>query len=421
MIASWLARPLWQRIMVASILGVFAGVVGGTDVAAWARPLGDVYINLLRMIVTPLVFVCVMASIMRLRDVHRPMRKLMRTLLWFVITAAAGVIVGCVVAVIAKPGLGLGSLIAEQVKPKEIPSLVALLINIVPSNPLRAFVDGNMLQLLFLASVFGAGLYALNDKVASIRAGVMQIETLIHLITRWVLQLSPLGTFGLIAWVVGQYGLTSLMPLAKFTIALYIACLVQIMVVYGGIIKLHGLSVHKFFRSIFSAQQMAFATSSSVATLPLSLRVSKESLGVDENFASFALPLGAMVKMDGCGAIYPAIASVFIAQYFAIDLTSTQYLLICFTAVIGSFATVGAPGTSLVILTMTLASAGLPLEGIGYIFAADRIIDMIRTATNVTGQLVVTTVVAREEGLLDMTIYNGEPSPVIAQSVGSAD
>ncbi|HTE18376.1 MAG TPA: cation:dicarboxylase symporter family transporter, partial [Armatimonadota bacterium] len=203
---------------------------------------------------------------------------------------------------------------------------------------------------------------------------------------------------------------------AKFILAMYLACLFHIIVVYGGLLKLHGLSATRFFKGALPAQQMAFATSSSFATLPMTLRTAVERLGVPTSYASFAVPLGANAKMDGCGAIYPAIASIFIAQYFGLELSLTQYVLIGLTAVLGSLGTAGVPGTSIVMLTLTLNTAGLPLEGIGYIIAIDRVVDMMRTATNVTGQLLVPVVVAKEEGILDETIYNGRAEGRVAQA-----
>jgi Na+/H+-dicarboxylate symporter len=226
-------------------------------------------------------------------------------------------------------------------------------------------------------------------------------------ITHWLLKLTPIGTFALTAWVVGLYGITSLLPLGKFILAVYAACLFHIIFIYGGLVKLHGLNVRQFFSHIFLAQQMAFLTCSSVATLPLTLRTAIDRLGVPKSFAQFALPLFATIKMDGCAAIYPCIATIFIAQYFLVDLNFSHYLLIVMTTGLLSIGSAGIPGTSIVMLTMTLSSVGLPLEGIGYIIAIDRIIDMIRTTTNVTGQLVVPLLAARGERSLQEDVYNG--------------
>lgn len=414
MIRAWLRRPLWQRIFAAFVLGVVAGIMFGAQTVTWAKPIGDLYLNLMRMIVIPLVFVSVSAGLARMRGVDRALRLFTRTVLWFLATSVCAIVVGIAFATVFEPGVGLGKLVLDNVKPKEIPSVLSVLINIVPANPVKALVDGNLLQILFMASLLGAALYVVGDKAHGVNRLLGEAETLVFRITRWVFQLMPLGTFGLIAWVVGQYGFSSLVPLFKFVCVLYGACAFHIVVVYGGLLKLHGLRPHHFFRSVLPAQQMAFVTASSIATLPLSLRTAIKKLGVLENYASFAVPLGATVKMDGCGAIYPAIASIFIAQYFGVDMSTTQYFLIAFTALLGSFATAGVPGTSLVMLTLTLSSAGLPLEGIGYIIAVDRVVDMIRTVTNVTGQILVAVLVAKEEGVLDRRVYEGEAGAVLS-------
>ncbi|HEX2135304.1 MAG TPA: dicarboxylate/amino acid:cation symporter [Microvirga sp.] len=407
MVSAWFSRPLWQRVAVAFALGILAGVLAGEQAAVWFKPLGDVYLNLVRMVVVPLVFFTITSSVARLAEAGNVARLGARTLLWFVLTSALAVVVGIAFGHLIDPGLGLSNLPLGEVKPRTIPSPLEVLIGIVPTNPIKAMADTNVLQVLVFAGIVGAALVSLGEKTAGLRALVDQGATLVFRITKWVLQLTPIGTFGLIAWVVGRYGLASLAPLAKFILAMYLACLFHIVVVYGGLLKLHGLSAGRFFRGALPAQQMAFATSSSLATLPMTLRATVERLGVPQSYASFAVPLGANVKMDGCGAIYPAIASIFIAQYFGLELSFVQYVLIGLTAVLGSLGTAGVPGTSIVMLTLTLSTAGLPLEGIGYIISIDRVVDMMRTATNVTGQMLVPVLVAKEEGSLDRAVYDG--------------
>ena len=407
MLKSWFTRPLWQRVAVGFALGILAGVLAGEQAAIWFKPLGDIYLNLVRMIVIPLVFFTITSSVAKLAEAGNVASLGLRTLFWFIATSAIAVLVGIAFGHLIDPGLGLSNLPLGEVKPRTIPSPLEVLIGIVPTNPIKAMADTNVLQVLFFAGIVGAALVSLGEKTAGIRNLVDQGATLVFRITRWVLQLTPIGTFGLIAWVVGRYGLASLLPLGKFIAAMYLACLFHIVVVYGGLLKLHGLKVGRFFRGAAPAMQMAFATSSSLATLPMSLRVAVEKLGVPQSYASFAVPLGANVKMDGCGAIYPAIASIFIAQYFGLDLSLTQYVLIGLTAVLGSLGTAGVPGTSIVMLTLTLSTAGLPLEGIGYIVAIDRVVDMMRTMTNVTGQILVPVIVAQEERVLDRAVYDG--------------
>jgi Na+/H+-dicarboxylate symporter len=407
MIIRWFTRPLWQRVAVAFALGILAGALVGDKATVWFKPLGDVYLNLVRMVVIPLVFFTIASSVARLAEAGNAARLGVRTLVWFALTSAIAVLVGIGFGHLIDPGVGLANLPLGEVKPRTIPTPLEVLIGMIPTNPIKAMADGNVLQVLVFAGIVGAALVSVGEKAAGVRALVDQGTALVFRITKWVLQLTPLGTFGLIAWVVGRYGLASLAPLAKFILAMYLACLFHIIVVYGGLLKLHGLSATRFFKGALPAQQMAFATSSSFATLPMTLRTAVERLGVPTSYASFAVPLGANAKMDGCGAIYPAIASIFIAQYFGLELSLTQYVLIGLTAVLGSLGTAGVPGTSIVMLTLTLNTAGLPLEGIGYIIAIDRVVDMMRTATNVTGQLLVPVVVAKEEGILDETIYNG--------------
>ncbi|WP_240539811.1 dicarboxylate/amino acid:cation symporter [Salinarimonas soli] len=413
--------PLWQRTAAGFLLGILAGVVVGPASAVWFKPLGDLYLNLVRMVVVPLVFFTIAASVATLAQAGNVARLGLRTLAWFVITSLIAVLVGFAFGHLVNPGLGLSNLPLGEVRPRAIPSPLEVIIGIVPTNPVKAFAEGNVLQILFFAGLVGGALVALGDKAAEVRRFVDGGAAVIFRITRWVLQLTPIGTFGLIAWVVGRYGLASLAPLAKFILAMYLACLFHIVVVYGGLIKAHGLSAGRFFRGVLPAQQMAFATSSSLATLPMTLRTAVERLGVPQAYASFAVPLGANVKMDGCGAIYPAIASIFIAQYFGLNLSLTQYVLIGLSAVLGSLGTAGVPGTSIVMLTLTLNTAGLPLEGIGYIVAIDRVVDMMRTATNVTGQVLVPVLVAKEEGILDEAVYGGTGQPAREPALAPAE
>jgi Na+/H+-dicarboxylate symporter len=191
-----------------------------------------------------------------------------------------------------------------------------------------------------------------------------------------------------------------------------VACALHIVVVYSGLLLAHGLNPLKFFRGAASAMQVAFVASSSFAALPVSLRSATHNHGVDRDYAAFAVPLGASIKMDGCGAIYPALAAVFIAQYMGIELSLSQYVVIALASVLGSFGTAGVPGTAVIMATVVLSAAGLPLEAIGYLYAIDRVLDMMRTMTNVTGQMLVPVLVAKETGLLDRTVYEAASSNV---------
>jgi Na+/H+-dicarboxylate symporter len=405
--AAWFHIRFWKRVAAGFVLGGLAGWLLGPTAATWFEPLGTLYVTLIKMIAVPLVFFAVLHSVSSLHGVANVAALGGRTFAWFALTAALAVGVGLGVAHLTNPGLGVGQLeIASNFKPREVPTAVQVLLDVVPANPFRALSEGKVLQVIFFAALLGLALVRLGDKSARLRALAGEGNDAMIQVTRFVLEVTPIGTFGLIAALVGSYGFEKLLPLGKFVGALYLACAIQIVVVYGGLLLTHRLNPLKFFRAAFPAMQVAFTSSSSFAAMPVSLRSVTHNMGVKEEYAAFAVPLGASIKMDGCGAIYPAIASIFVAQYFGLQLEPAQYVVILLASVLGSFGTAGVPGTATIMATLVLSSAGLPLQGIGYLVAIDRVLDMMRTMTNVTGQMLVPVLVAREQGLLDMAVYD---------------
>ncbi len=409
LVSWWLGIRFWRRVLAGFVLGALAGWAGGPASTAWFQPLGEVYVALIKMIAVPLVFFAVVNSVASLHGVQRMAALGGRTFLWFAVTAALAVGVGLLVGHLTDPGLGVGQLaMASDYKVREVPSAVKVLLDVVPTNPFRALSEGKILQVIFFAALLGLVLVKIGEKSARVRELFGEANDAMIQVTRFVLEMTPIGTFGLIAALVAGYGFEKLLPLGKFVLALYLACAVQIVVVYGGLLLAHGLSPRRFFRGVFPAMQVAFTSSSSFASMPVALRSVTQNLGVSSAYASFSVPLGASIKMDGCGAIYPAISSIFVAQYFGLHLEATQYFVILLASVLGSFGTAGVPGTATVMVTLVLSSAGLPVEGIGYLVAIDRVLDMMRTMTNVTGQMLVPVLVAREQGLLDMDVYRQE-------------
>lgn len=405
--AAWFRIRFWKRVAAGFVLGGLAGWLLGPTAALWFEPLGTLYVTLIKMIAIPLVFFAVLHSVSSLHGVANVAALGGRTFAWFALTAALAVGVGLGVAHLTNPGLGVGQLeIASNYKPRDVPTAVQVLLDVVPANPFKALSEGKVLQVIFFAALLGLALVKLGDKSTRLRALANEGNDAMIQVTRFVLEITPIGTFGLIAALVGSYGFEKLLPLGKFVGALYLACAIQIVVVYGGLLVTHRLNPVKFFRAAFPAMQVAFTSSSSFAAMPVSLRSVTHNMGVKEEYAAFAVPLGASIKMDGCGAIYPAIASIFVAQYFNLQLEPSQYFVILLASVLGSFGTAGVPGTATIMATLVLSSAGLPLQGIGYLIAIDRILDMMRTMTNVTGQMLVPVLVAREQGLLDMDVYN---------------
>ncbi|WP_207906845.1 dicarboxylate/amino acid:cation symporter [Luteibacter rhizovicinus] len=403
----WFRIRFWKRVAAGFVLGALVGWLMGPAAQTWFAPLGELYVTLIKMIAVPLVFFAVLHSVSSLHGVKDVAALGGRTFVWFAITAALAVVVGLAIAHLTNPGLGVGELtMASDYKVRVVPTPVQVLLDVVPANPFRALTEGKILQVIFFAGLLGLALVRIGEKSSRLRALAGEANDAMIQVTRFVLEVTPIGTFGLIAALVGSYGFAKLLPLATFVVTLYLACAIQIFVVYGGLLMAHRLNPIRFFRAAFPAMQVAFTSSSSFAAMPVALRSVVHNMGVKEEYAAFAVPLGASIKMDGCGAIYPAISSVFIAQYFHLNLDASQYFIILLASVLGSFGTAGVPGTAIVMVTLVLSSAGLPLEGIGYLVAIDRILDMMRTMTNVTGQMVVPVLVARERGILDVDIYN---------------
>lgn len=408
MLQAWLQVPYALRALAGLATGALAGWALGPAANDWFGPLGTVYVILLKLIALPLVALGAMHAVAALRGRKSIAALGGRTLLWFAITAALAVGIGFAVGAWLQPGRGLGMLtVAADFSVHETPSPWQMLSNVVLRDPLTVLVEGKILQGLVFAVLAGVVLAGLGERSAGARRLVDKAGGWMRAISRWVLELTPLGVFGLIAALVGAYGFEVLLPLKDFVLALYLACALHIVVVYGGLLAAHGLNPARFFRGAGPTMLIAFTASSSFASMPASLR-SLQKLGVDRDYAALALPLGVNIKLDGCGAIYPALTSLFVAQYFGLELAPAQYLAILLASILGSFGSAGVPGgPATAVTTLVLGAAGLPLEGLGYLVAIDRVLDMMRTMTNVTGQMLVPTLVARETGLLDRTRYDG--------------
>jgi len=413
--------PFWAQILGALVLGGVLGYVARTTDATWLTTtldtVGGTFVQLLRTIVVPLVFLAVVVSIARLREVSNAMRLALQTLLWFAVTALISVVIGIGLGLLTDPGLRTSVDAGSAATPDSTGSWTDFLTGLVPVNVLgltgssgeagEVVLDFNVLQIVVLALLVGAAVLKTGDKAAPFLAFAESALAVVQTVLWWIIRLSPLGTLGLIGAAVATYGWDLLGPLAVFTVDVYVGCALVLLVVYPVILRLHGLSPVKFFSGAWPALQLAFVSRSSVGTMPVTQYVTTRNLGVPQEYASFAVPLGATTKMDGCAAVYPALAAIFVAQFFGIELGLTDYLLIAFVSVIGSAATAGLTG-AVVMLTLTLSTLGLPLEGVGLLLAIDPVLDMMRTMTNVAGQALVPTIVARREGILDVAAYDGD-------------
>lgn len=401
--------PFWQKVVAGFVLGTLTGI-GLGESAVILKPLGDLFISAIKMLVAPLVFCAIVVSITSLGSQDNLKRLSFKTLAMFMFTGTIASFIGLAIGSLIDMGGSL-SLATTEVRERDIPGFAQVLLNMIPVNPFASLANGNVLQIIVFAALVGIAINAVGEKAAPLKNIMEAGAEVMFQLTRMVLKLTPIGVFGLMAWVVGEYGLSTLLPLGKFIMAIYIAALLHIIVVYGGLVKFAaGLSPLQFFRKALPAQVVAFSTASSFGTLPASTRCT-QSMGVSKQYSAFVLPLGATMNMDGCGGIYPAIAAIFIAQIYGIPLDMTDYMLIALTATVASIGTAGVPGSAMVMLTVTLGVIGLPLEGIAFIAAIDRIIDMIRTATNVTGDMMTAVVIGKSEGQLEVEQFYSDEQP----------
>ncbi|MGY1710955.1 dicarboxylate/amino acid:cation symporter [Geodermatophilus sp. SYSU D00758] len=374
------------------------------------QTIGGTFVTLLKALVPPLVVTAVIVSIANLRQVSNAARLAGQTLLWFAITALVAVSIGIGLGLLTEPGRNSSVDAAAQAVPETTGSWWDFLTGLVPGNVLglQSSPDGvlsfNVLQLIVVAVAVGVAVLKVGEPAEPFLALTRSALAVVQKVLWWVIRLAPVGTVGLIGNAVASYGWESLGSLGVFTGAVYAGLALVLFVVYPVLLRLHGLSPLRFFAGAWPAIQLAFVSRSSIGTLPVTERVTEQNLGVPRSYASFAVPLGATTKMDGCAAIYPALAAIFVAQFFGVDLSLTDYLLIAVVSVVGSAATAGVTG-AVVMLTLTLSTLGLPLAGVGLLLAVDPILDMGRTAVNVAGQALVPTVVARREGILDVERY----------------
>lgn len=423
--------PFWAQVFIGLAVGVLLGFLARQFDQAWLsetlKTVGGIFVQLLRVIVVPLVLTAIIVSIANLRQVTNAARLAVQTLVWFAITALASVVIGITLGLVTNPGASATLDTSGAKAPASTGSWLDFLQSVIPGNFLglevstevgeagavAATPDFNVLQLVMIGIAIGAAALAVGAKAEPfIELSRSALEIFSKLVW-WVIKLSPIGTAALIGSAVANYGWDLVAPLATFTIDVYVGCLIVLLVVYPTVARVNGLSPLKFYAGAWPAIQFGFVSRSSIGTLPLTQRVVTHNLGVSRDYASFAVPIGATTKMDGCAAIYPALAAITVAQLFGVDLTITDYLLIAFVSVVGSAATAGLTG-AVVMLTLTLSTLGLPLEGVGLLLAIDPILDMMRTATNIAGQALIPTVVAKRNGLLDQVRYD-------ANTFGDAD
>ncbi|PFY16507.1 dicarboxylate/amino acid:cation symporter [Bacillus toyonensis] len=359
------------------------------------NPIGQLFIRLIKMLVVPVVFISIVLGAAGLGDPKQLGRIGLKSISFFLVTTAVAISIAVTFALIIKPGTGgnfkTDGLTYEGAKTET--SFVGTLLNIVPDNPAKAMADGNMLQIIAFAALIGLGLAVLGKRVQGIHSLLEQGNELMMYLVNLVMKLAPIGTFGLLASSVGKMGLAGVAAMFKYMIVL----IIHGVFIYGGLLKILAKeSIIRFFKHFGPVMAIGFSTSSSNASLPFAMKTAQEKLGVPKAISSFVQPLGATINMDGT-AIMQGVATVFIAQVYGVELTLAQLAMVVLTAVLASIGTAGVPGVGLVMLTMVLNQVNLPVEGIALIIGIDRILDMSRTAVNISGDAICAMIVTKSE------------------------
>ena len=390
------------QMAVGMVLGIIVGALTpavGIDPSCF-KPVGQLFINLVRMVVVPLVLTTLIAGAASVGDVSKLGRVAGKTLIYYLATTGVAVVIGLVLANIFQPGHGLSisteGLQARQVTP---PALVDVFLNIVPINPVDALSKGNMLQIIFFALLFGFGISVIGDKGKPALHFFDSAADVMIKVTHFAMLYAPIGVFGLMAYTVSMHGLSVLLPLIKLVFVMYLACLLQIILVYLPCVKAASLTPTQFFKGLASSMMIAFTTCSSAAALSTTL-LSVQKLGASRSVSSFSIPLGNTINMDGA-AIYMGIAAIFAAEVYGIPMPLDQQLIVILLAILASIGSMGVPGAALIMITMVFSQVGIPLEAIALVAGVDRIMDMARTTINVLGDATGAVLVSKLENDFD--------------------
>lgn len=406
---------LSTKILMALILGIIFGIIANmffgetlnSTLSKWILvPVGNIFFRGIKLIVVPLVLFSLIVGTASLGDVKKLGRIGGKIIVYYLFTTAFAISIAIAIAKITNPGLGLNLPKPTEFKAAEAPFVMDIFVNMVPTNPFESLVKGEMLQIIVFAILFGISMTLIGEKVNPLLNLIEQANEVCLKLIGIIMLFAPFGVFALISNVIMSQGLKVIIPLLKYGFTILAALLIQVVLIYGLALKVLGkVNPITFFKKFWSVMVVAFSTSSSNATLPVNLKTCEEKLGIPESIASFTIPLGATINMDGT-AIMQGVATIFIAQIYGIHLGFNDILMVILTATLASIGTAGVPGVGLVMLAMVLQQVGIPVEGIALIIPIDRILDMCRTVVNVTGDAVGTTIVAKSEGELNLDVYN---------------
>ncbi|MGL4345875.1 MAG: dicarboxylate/amino acid:cation symporter [Cellulosilyticaceae bacterium] len=392
---------LSTKIFIGLLIGIVLGLAIqmfelGSVLTYVVQPIGTVFLSLMKMVIIPLILCTLIASITNVGDMQKLGFLGKSTVLYYLGTTLIAAFIGMVMALIFKPGAGVVLTATDFVPPAET-SLINLLVDIVPTNPFKSLVEGNTLQIIVFGAFIGIAVNSIGEKTKNIKDLFTSFADVMYKIVEMIMVVTPIAVCALIADLVATNGWDVLISLFKLILVILGASLIQCVFVYGGSVKFLGkINPLHFFKTILPAQMLSFSTASSAATLPVSMKCAQEGLGVSKTVSNFVLNLGSTINMDG-GAIYQAVCAMFIAQIYGIDLSFTQMIILLITASLASIGAAAIPGTVIVMMTMVLSAIGLPLEAIALIAGVDRILDMITTSVNVTGDIAACAFVAECE------------------------
>jgi Na+/H+-dicarboxylate symporter len=396
---------LWQKVILGMVLGGLVGHLLGNE-ASFFRYIGEAFINMIKMVVVPLIFFSILNGVTNLNDAATFNRLGSRALIYYTMTTVFAVVMGLFFATVFEPGIGLNiNLDTGGSGLQTARSLLDIVTDIIPTNPIKAMAEGHIMQVVMFAFFTGFALIKIGEQGREVKSLVASATQLVFKMIELVIKLTPYGVFAIMAWVIGIYGIDVFFSLAKFCFVVMGAFVVQYLL-FGALIFVCGrISPMPFYRKMIETQVLALATVSSKATLSTADHVLRTKMGVSKQSSSFILPLGASMNMDGT-AIYLGICSVFFAQMTGVELSLSQYIIIIVTCTLGSIGAAGIPGGSMAMMGMVLSSVGLPLEGMTIVIGVDRFLDMLRTVINITGDCAVTLIVDKAEGTFNSDIYN---------------
>lgn len=398
---------LWMKVLIALVLGVTCGILLG-EKAVYLKPLGTIFLSLINMIIVLLILSSMTVGVCSIHDPEKLGRIGGKTILIYTSTTLLAISGGLLFANLLPTGQDLGLTVSAQ-ETTIPPSLSQLLLSMIPSNPVAALANGNILQIIVFSVFLGLAINFSGERGKPLLRGLASLADVMYRMTSLIMEFSPIGVFGIMAWVAGTFGAALLFPLLKFLGVYYLVCLFHFFGVYGFLLRgLGKLRLLPFMKGMGDAAVMALSTCSSAATLPVAFHCLQQNLGVSERISQFVMPLGITMNMNG-SAIFQAMSAVFVAHAYGIALDWTHYLTLLMTAFLSALGTAGIPGGGFVMLSVVLSSVGLPLEALGILAGIDRLREMMSTTLNILGDAAVTVFIAKQEGELDETRYHHSP------------